>query len=426
MQWLTFSVRPLSIEEVAEVVGIDPQRRPIVDKDEVLEDPTDVLTICSSLVTISVADGVEASRNKPKNPAGVINLAHYSVKEYLISERIRQGPEQKYSLRENNCSTILANCCIGYLLQFQNTESFCLETIRNHKLARYSAEFWTTHARLCTSQEDMTQKLIMELLSLEDGAYLNWIHIHDLDEPWDHPEMRKKADSVPHPLYYASLAGLPETVRRLVHIVGADVNAQGGHLGSALQAASLEGHKTIVDILLNKGADINAQSGYYGYALQAASSEGHESTVQLLVNEVADVNIQGGEYGNALQAASYGGNEKVVQLLLNEGADVNTQEGTFGNALQAASLKDRATIVQLLLDEGANVNSQGGTFGNALQAASLRNRKTIVQLLLSKGADVNAQGGHYGNALQAALFHSRKIVVELLLNNGATTTSSNK
>jgi hypothetical protein len=35
---------------------------------------------------------------------------------------------------------------------------------------------------------------------------------------------------------------------------GADVNALGGKYGSALQAASSEGHKPIVRLLLEKGA----------------------------------------------------------------------------------------------------------------------------------------------------------------------------
>ncbi|KAF2727144.1 hypothetical protein EJ04DRAFT_451934, partial [Polyplosphaeria fusca] len=41
------------------------------------------------------------------------------------------------------------------------------------------------------------------------------------------------------------------------------------------------GHPRIVRTLLNKGANVNAQSGYYGNALQAASEGGHEAVVKL-------------------------------------------------------------------------------------------------------------------------------------------------
>jgi ankyrin repeat protein len=65
---------------------------------------------------------------------------------------------------------------------------------------------------------------------------------------------------------------------------GADVNAQGGDYGNALQAASVGGHKEIVELLLLKGADVNAQEGYYGNALQAASAKGHKEIVELLIH----------------------------------------------------------------------------------------------------------------------------------------------
>jgi ankyrin repeat protein len=60
-------------------------------------------------------------------------------------------------------------------------------------------------------------------------------------------------------------------------------------------------------VLLERGADVNAQGGQYGNALQAASDSGHEEIVQVLLERGADVNAQGGLYGNALQAASHSG-----------------------------------------------------------------------------------------------------------------------
>ena len=61
-----------------------------------------------------------------------------------------------------------------------------------------------------------------------------------------------------------------------------------------------EGHDKIVQLLLEKGAEVNAQGGHYGNALQAACSGGHDKIVQLLLERGAEVNAQGGDYGNAL------------------------------------------------------------------------------------------------------------------------------
>ncbi|KAK2470677.1 hypothetical protein H9L39_16908 [Fusarium oxysporum f. sp. albedinis] len=100
------------------------------------------------------------------------------------------------------------------------------------------------------------------------------------------------------------------------------------------------------------GADVNAEGGVYGNALQAASSTGNLEIVQLLLDEGADVNAQGGEYGNPLQATSLNGKLEVVQLLLDKGADVDAQ------ALQVASRGGNPEIVQLLNLNGAKMMSR--------------------------------------------------------------------
>ncbi|KAJ7923155.1 ankyrin repeat-containing domain protein [Mycena leptocephala] len=199
----------------------------------------------------------------------------------------------------------------------------------------------------------------------------------------------------------------------------ANVNALGGRLGNALQAASDGGHINIVQLLIEHSADVNAQGGEYGNALQAASSNGHINIVQLLIEHGADVNAQGGEYESALQAAFEGGHINIVQFLIEQGADVNAQCGDFGNPLQAASFDGYINIVQLLIEQGANVNAQGGHFGNPLQAASLNGHMNIVQLLIEHGADPSAQGGYFGNALQAALYKGHIDIVQFLIEYGA-------
>ena len=54
-------------------------------------------------------------------------------------------------------------------------------------------------------------------------------------------------------------------------------------MATRFQAASITGSNKIVELLLAKGADITAQGGYYGNALQAASAEGSDRIVKLLM-----------------------------------------------------------------------------------------------------------------------------------------------
>lgn len=75
------------------------------------------------------------------------------------------------------------------------------------------------------------------------------------------------------------------------------------------------GHDRIVQMLLDRGADVNAQGGGYGSALQAASARGYDKIVQTLLDRSADISAQGGKHGNALQAASFGDHDNIVRVL---------------------------------------------------------------------------------------------------------------
>ncbi|KAL1984494.1 hypothetical protein VTN96DRAFT_9093 [Rasamsonia emersonii] len=130
-------------------------------------------------------------------------------------------------------------------------------------------------------------------------------------------------------------------------------------------------HELVNIVLLEKGADVNAQGGYYGNALQAALARGYKEIMAMLLEKGADVNAQGGYYGNALQAALARGYKEIMAMLLEKGADVNAQGGYYGNALQAALARGYKEIMAMLLEKGADVNAQGGVYGNALQLASV-------------------------------------------------------
>ncbi|RII24200.1 hypothetical protein CUC08_Gglean011924 [Alternaria sp. MG1] len=177
LQWLTFSARPLSVEEIAEVVAINVARDPAFDRDEVLEDPLEALNICSSLVTITTngADG----RSRPAQR--IIALAHYSVHEYLVSDSIRQGSAKQYSMQEAECQSAITRGSLKYLMQLQ--QPLKRETLQEFALARYSAEFWSSHLRKTGDEMERVSQLTMGLLAREEPAYLNWIRLHDPDRP---------------------------------------------------------------------------------------------------------------------------------------------------------------------------------------------------------------------------------------------------
>ena len=414
LQWLAFSARPLSLEQIIEVVAVQQSGGKNFVEDR-LTDPKDILRICSSLVTLP-----EDSRSS----SNVIYLAHFSVKEYLTSTRILGASAPAFAISEIPANKIITEICLSYLSYFDKPNSLPKERRRTYPLLEYAAEYWYKHAR--NANEEMgLDSLIVEFLDHKESSSLqNWVRIRKPET--DYAYTRGFAETPSSPLYYMSFCGLPKSAAVLIGR-GVDVNAQGGYYGNALQAASAQqDNLEVIKLLLEAGADVNAQGGDYGYALQAASAQQDNiAVIKLLLEAGAFVDAQGGRYGNALRAASaQQNNTTVIKLLLEAGADVNAQGGLYGNALQAASnRRDNLAVIKLLLEAGANVNAQGGVYGNALQAASVQdNNIAVIKLLLDAGPDINAQGGYRGNALQAAAHGGDKASFEILLQHGAVIT----
>src|ERR1700722_13688907 len=422
LQWLSFSAHPLTLAQLGDTLAvISDENGTRFEPAERVRSPEWILEVCSSLVMTSWQRYMDRSTQEYKEGTMVL-LAHFSVKEYLISDVILRGPTSRFGFNWRAADTMISQTCLGYLLHF-SMNALDEDTTEQFPLATYAAEFWILHAKSTDSNVPSTlHGLILALLTPKSNQFFNWVRLFDVDYVsflWKHHQrLSRSENSIQSPLYYVSLSGLSEVCNMILRRTG-DINAQGGLYGNALQAASCGGHEAVIQLLLENGADVNAQGGRYGNALQAASYRGHAAVIQLLLENGADVNAQGGFYGNALQAASCGGHETVIQLLLENGADVNAQGGEYGNALQAASYRGHEAVIQLLLENGADVNAQGGEYGNALQAASCGGHEAVIQLLLENGADVNAQGGFYGNALQAASCGGHEAVIQLLLENGA-------
>ncbi|KAF7577158.1 Arp, Ankyrin repeat protein [Pyrenophora tritici-repentis] len=431
--WITYARRPLTTAELCCALAVELEE-PELDPDN-LPDVEDLLSVCAGLVVVD-------------RESAVIRLVHYTTQEYF--ERIRDTWDPSAPLH-------ITLTCLTYLsFDVFKTGSCSFDKefdkrLKESKFLDYAANHWGEHIVKVESDACALVYLFLSNSCLVSSAtqvllaprykYRGYSQKYPKNSTGLHLAARfgisstlekllssqgqekklvlERKDSYDQALLYLAADNGHYGTTELLLEKGADVNAQGGEYGNALQAASARGHEAIVKLLLDKGADVNAQGGGYGNALQAASAGGHEAIVKLLLNKGADVNAQGGGYGNALQAASAGGHEAIVKLLLNKGADVNAQGGGYGNALQAASAGGHEAIVKLLLNKGADVNAQGGEYGNALQAASAGGHEAIVKLLLDKGADVNAQGGYYGNALQAASARGHEAIVKLLLNKGA-------
>ena len=357
------------------------------DKTVDTQDNDEGQNLSSSYASRYSDDGHTGSFTRRFNSESKVRLAHFSIKEYLDSERILEGTAKDFHLDAADEHRFLAQSCLTYLMHYSNDTMEIATAVDQHvyPLLYYSANTWYYHSSR-QSDGDMER----EVRLLTGAAFTHCWLLHDVSsfgryELLCYKESTLNGSRPAQAIYFASYLGL-QKLTELLLAKGADANAWGWYFGSALKAASSRGHKDIVELLLARGADVNAQGGTYGNVLHAACEEGYKDTVELLLARRADVNTSGGFYGSALQVASYSGYKDIVELLLAKGADVNAQGGFYGNALQASVEEDNIEIVERLLTAGADVNAQGGKYGNALQAAEYWRHEEIADILLAAGA----------------------------------------
>jgi hypothetical protein len=294
---LAFSARPISLGEAAEAVAIDLDKQ-VFDPGNRLSDPRSILKICSTLIAVSQftirGDEWDPVALAKDDQSKELRFAHYSIKEYLLSRRAPAA----FQITDVNAHDLIARLCLTYILSSPSVLPLGYKTAL--PFFHYASTHWHFHSKTIQRghhSSTCTLTLILLLFSAAHEIRLrNSARVSSFERIYD--EFCNNAHILASVLYYASTLDLVAVCEHVM--TGADVNAQGGKFGYALQAASLNGNEAVVRLLIENGADVNAQGGEYGNALQAASRNGSEAVVRLLLENGADVNAQGGGNGNAL------------------------------------------------------------------------------------------------------------------------------
>jgi hypothetical protein len=106
-------------------------------------------------------------------------LAHFTVKEYLIAVHA--------NFSEGDSSSLIAESCLAYLLQFTVHGRLNDGSIDNFQLAGYAAQYWIDHARDAeqSNRESVVMRKWMEDLFQPNGAtFVTWIQLWNPEVPW--------------------------------------------------------------------------------------------------------------------------------------------------------------------------------------------------------------------------------------------------
>lgn len=153
---------------------------------------------------------------------------------------------------------------------------------------------------------------LLHFAAAQGDARLAWFLVRRFEIPLDEVPPSEK---VP-PLVIAALNG-HRTVINVLLDTGADINVQGGELQlSPLMAAANGGQVETVKILIAKGAAID-RTDYFGFtALMSAAEQGYEEVVDVLLEAAADITPRSKDGLDALAYARRHGHSRIVTKII--------------------------------------------------------------------------------------------------------------
>jgi ankyrin repeat protein len=357
LQWLAFSTQhPLQLSELAVAVAFDPELEAAFGVEDVMEDIQDVLSICGSLVTMI---------RSPWQTTEHVALAHYSVKEYLVSEHIAKF-SPRFALDADSSVLHMAQSSLQCLKAFGSL--YFDTTGTSLAFYHYCLKCWIRIVSMVGDNVHCLQELLLsflrslaysKLLNIGDHQNLLFGVLIDSDSgPMDGACQGILAQLWPSPVYLAASQGWLYVFCSLLNQAVPNSVEMSSIKGNPLHTVFRRGNIPFIELLLRQyGVDLNSKGLWHHTALQAAAHGGHLKAVQILLNAGADVNDVGGEMDSPLQAASSQGRLRIVEELLHANADVNVRGGHYGSALQAAAARKHSMIVQTLLYCEAEVNA---------------------------------------------------------------------
>lgn len=233
LRWITFSHEPLRAVDIASFMAIDYHREPAYDPEASWHEPKAIFSLCRGLI---MPLSSSSSRIAILSDTMHVSLSHFSVKEYLVSDRARQGPAQFFFLDARESHEELAGCCISYLLYLERanvlwttqTASKPQKPQKSHgmasfsryshvqQLAPYCENHWLRHSRQAQPTDVNMHRLLAKFLQASNKTLQrnfsskSWLESHSIV----HTDIAKpRSKSSPEVLFYSSYLGLYSTLQ---------------------------------------------------------------------------------------------------------------------------------------------------------------------------------------------------------------------
>ncbi|KFY91042.1 hypothetical protein V500_04822 [Pseudogymnoascus sp. VKM F-4518 (FW-2643)] len=183
LRWISHAHRPVTIEELAEAVIIDLTACPSVNPRNRIPEPSWLMEILTGLVTISRRKRDWTRDNwmvYTPNYIHCVEIAHYSVTEYLNSSRILNTPAYMFYISNESAAEDIVQKCLCYITCYSvsNRKKESQQDLKEFPLLQYASHFW--HKQLLANEDAITSQtkgLVFDFLASKTSLS-SWLLVY--------------------------------------------------------------------------------------------------------------------------------------------------------------------------------------------------------------------------------------------------------
>ncbi|PSR80200.1 ankyrin repeat protein [Coniella lustricola] len=310
LQWVVLAARPLTLEE---------------------------LTVAAEIKTTSTLPVAQITKNQlrlggllVKVEGDVVNLVHESAKEFFQSDQVNVKGINMFHMGQETHRTLMQTC-LAHVERGYGSPGRTHEMSGHDPFLSYASQYWPVHFHHAMHVIDAPSEFSRPFFRVDSPIRDEWWKAY-----W---KQEKNGGSPPS--------------FTLLHL------------------AAYFGNVPWAKLLISKHARLISRKDNYGRTpLSWAVNQGHREMVELLLEHGARVNFKDRSMLTALHIAVTGQHRDVVPLLLEHGAhlEAKAEHGDTDTPLMRAILANSKEMTQELLEHGARVDKLPALLG----VASLR------------------------------------------------------
>ena len=326
LHWVTMAVRPLTLQELAAAINVQPSRHLSVE-----QGIHDRITLCKPFL--------ELHENE-------VSFVHQSARDYLLRPEADQNPIlEEFRIKPQKAHLELARKCLSYISDTSWSEQSLL--------SNYAVLYWPEHARDCCTHAGELLDVSLPFFQDKSSLRRKW------NQSYSKEKRSPPLDLLHAASYFGIVAWVETFLKKKKFSFSNPAKRKDKEYGrTPLSWAAGNGHGAVVKLLLEAKADVDSKDNFGQTPLSWAAESGHEAVVKLLLaTGNVDVDSKDIFCQTPLSWAAESGHEAVVKLLLATGnVDVDSKSTSGQTPLSWASKRGHEAVVKLLLATGGGVD----------------------------------------------------------------------